>query len=43
MDIPSDFVLVATDDIYVCGTGEALNRFYDSFQQGEPPLVAATT
>ena len=42
MEIASDFVLQAKDDIYVCGTVEALNRFYDSFQQGEPPLVPAT-
>ena len=33
MDLPSTFVLAADDDIYVCGTVDALNRFYDSFQQ----------
>ena len=43
MEIPSGFVLDAGDDIYVCGTVEALNRFYDSFQQGEPSLVPAAT
>jgi len=43
MEIPSGFILDADDDIYVCGTVEALNRFYDSFQQGEPSLVPATT
>jgi Trk K+ transport system NAD-binding subunit len=42
MEIPSGFILDTDDDIYVCGTVEALNRFYDSFQQGEPPLVPAT-
>ena len=42
MEIPSDFILDADDDIYVCGTLDALNRFYDSFQQGESPMVPAT-
>jgi Trk K+ transport system NAD-binding subunit len=43
MEIPSGFILRADDDIYVCGTVEALNRFYDSFQQGEPSLVPVAT
>jgi Trk K+ transport system NAD-binding subunit len=43
MDFAATFVLVADDDIYVCGTVEALNRFYDSFQQGEPSMIPATT
>jgi Trk K+ transport system NAD-binding subunit len=42
MDIPSSFTLDADDDIYVCGTVEALNRFYDSFQQGEDSLKPVT-
>jgi Kef-type K+ transport system membrane component KefB/Trk K+ transport system NAD-binding subunit len=36
-----DFVLDAHDEIYVCGTVEALNRFYDSYQQDEAPQPAA--
>ncbi len=35
MDFGTGFALAADDDIYVCGTVDALNRFYDSFQQGE--------
>ena len=42
MDVPTSFSLTADDDIYVCGTVEALNRFYDSFQQGEDSLKPAT-
>jgi len=41
MDISPTFVLSANDDIYVCGTVDALNRFYDSFQQGESHMVPA--
>ena len=36
LDFPEDFVLAATDDIYLCGTVEALNRFYESFQLEQP-------
>ena len=36
LDFAADFVLAENDDIYVCGTVAALNRFYDSFQQDEP-------
>jgi len=43
MEIPPTFILDADDDIYVCGTVDALNRFYDSFQQDDPSLVPATT
>ena len=43
IDVPTTFVLAENDDIYVCGTVDALNQFYDSFQQGEPPMVPATT
>jgi len=42
MDIPSSFTLDTDDDIYVCGTVEALNRFYGSFQQGEDSLKPVT-
>jgi len=42
MYLPSTFVLSENDDIYDCGTVDALNRFYDSFQQGESPMVPAT-
>jgi len=42
MDIPTGFTLDADDDIYVCGTVDALNRFYDSFQQGEDSLKPVT-
>ncbi len=35
MDFDTSFTLAAEDDIYVCGTVDALNQFYDSFQQGE--------
>jgi len=35
LDFPAEFVLAENDDIYVCGTVEALNRFYDSFQQDQ--------
>jgi Kef-type K+ transport system membrane component KefB/Trk K+ transport system NAD-binding subunit len=43
MDFGTNFALAADDDIYVCGTVDALNRFYDSFQQGEPAMIPATT
>jgi Trk K+ transport system NAD-binding subunit len=41
-EFPPDFVLREDDDIYVCGTLEALNRFYDSYQQDNAPLKPAT-
>ena len=41
MDFPPEFRLEDADQIYVCGTIEALNRFYDNYQQGEQPLVTA--
>lgn len=41
-EFPADFVLRDDDDIYVCGTPEALNRFYDSFQQNDAPFIPAT-
>ena len=34
MDFGPEFVLAEDDDIYVCGTVEALNHFYDSFVLG---------
>ncbi len=40
-DFPPDFVLREDDDIYVCGTLEALNRFYDSYQQDDRQLQQA--
>ena len=42
MDFGPEFVLAGDDDIYVCGTGEALNHFYDSFVLGttdSPPAM----
>jgi len=42
MDFPATFSLAEDDDIYLCGTVESLNRFYDSFQQDEPPLAPVT-
>ncbi len=41
MDLPATFVLAADDDIYVCGTVDALNQFYDSFQQDQSSSVPA--
>ncbi|MDH3763869.1 MAG: hypothetical protein OEU50_23065 [Gammaproteobacteria bacterium] len=41
MDLPPAFRLGDTDQIYVCGTIEASNRFYDIYQQGEQSLVTA--
>jgi Trk K+ transport system NAD-binding subunit len=41
MDFPQEFRLEPGDEIHVCGTIEALNRFYDNYQQGEQPLVTA--
>ena len=41
MDFPREFRLEQGDEIYVCGTIEALNRFYDNNQQGEQPMVTA--
>ena len=42
MDFPATFSLAEDDDIYLCGTVESLNRFYDSYQQDEPPLAPQT-
>jgi hypothetical protein len=42
-DFQDDFVLAENDDIYVCGTVEALNRFYDSYQQDEAPAQPAAS
>jgi len=33
MDMPADIVLEVDDDIYVCGTTDALNRFSDAVKQ----------
>jgi len=30
-DIPPSFVLAEEDDLYICGTVDALNRFYEEF------------
>jgi len=38
-----DFVLDRHDEIYVCGTVEALNRFYDSYRQEEAPAQPAAS
>jgi Kef-type K+ transport system membrane component KefB/Trk K+ transport system NAD-binding subunit len=40
-EFASDFVLTEHDDIYVCGSVDALNRFYDSYQQDVPPMQSA--
>ncbi len=41
MDLPPAFILDENDDIYVCGTVDALNRFYEAYQQGESTTIAA--
>ena len=41
MDLPPSFILDEKDYIYVCGTVDALNRFYDAYQQGESTTKAA--
>jgi len=41
MEFPTEFRLEQNDEIYVCGTIEALNRFYDNYQQGGQSLVTA--
>ena len=41
MEFPPEFRLAEADEIYVCGTIEALNRFYDNYQQVEQSLVIA--
>ncbi len=33
MDIPPSFVFAETDALYVCGTVNAFNRFYDAFAE----------
>lgn len=35
MDLPPEFILGEGDDFYVCGTVDALNRFYEAYQQGK--------
>ena len=41
MHFPPQFELLESDDIYVCGTVDALNRFLDSFdERGMAPLPA---
>jgi Kef-type K+ transport system membrane component KefB/Trk K+ transport system NAD-binding subunit len=41
MDLPPSLILGENDAIYVCGTVDALNRFYDAYQQGESTALAA--
>ena len=43
MEFSETFTLAENDDIYLCGTVESLNRFYDAFQQDEAQLTPATT
>ncbi len=43
MAFPPEFVLAENDDIYVCGTVDALNRFYESFLQGDSSLAPTIT
>jgi Kef-type K+ transport system membrane component KefB/Trk K+ transport system NAD-binding subunit len=33
IDVPESFVLAKTDDLYVCGTVDAFNRFYEAFAE----------
>ena len=40
-DFAATFVLAEHDDIYVCGSVDALNRFYDAYQQDLPPAQPA--
>ena len=40
MDIPASFKLAEDDDIYICGTVEALNHFHDAYH-ADPALVPA--
>ena len=35
MDIPSAFALTAEDELYICGTVDALNRFYEAFTESQ--------
>ncbi len=35
MDIPSAFTLSEQDQLYICGTVEALNRFYDTYTESQ--------
>jgi voltage-gated potassium channel len=35
MDIPSAFTLTAEDELYICGTVDALNRFYEAFTESQ--------
>jgi len=41
MEFPTEFRLEEDDEIYLCGTIEALNRFFDNYPQGEQSLVTA--
>jgi Trk K+ transport system NAD-binding subunit len=41
MDFPPEFRLEDSDEVYVCGTIDALSRFYDNYQQAEQSRVTA--
>ena len=42
LDIPAEFKLQSEDAIYICGTVDALNRFYETWQQDDQSRVPAT-